>query len=96
MAEFLTLAAPEIIPAVTTTDYKVALLLLDVEGAQIAIHVRGTNGERKEFRYEKAEAVALLHALNTANLTVKSLQRRILEKLIADGKLVGAVNGVPD
>jgi len=96
MSETLTLTAPEITPAITTSDYKVALLHLDVEGAQIGIHLRGTNGERKEFRYDGAEATALLHALNTANLSIKSLQRRILEKLIADGKLLGTVSGVPD
>jgi hypothetical protein len=94
--ETLSLTTPEVIPAITTTDYKVALLLLDMDGAQISIHLRGTNGERKEFRYDGADATALMVSLNKANLTVKSLQRRILEKLTADGKMAGAVTGIPD
>ena len=94
--ETLTLSTPETTPAIVTTDYKVALLMLDVEGAQIAVHLRGSNGERKEFRYNGAEATALMVALNKANLAAKSLQRRILEKLTADGLIAGAVTGVPD
>ena len=96
MAETIVLTAPEVVPAITTTDYRVIRLLLEFEHAEISIHLRGTNGERKEFRYEGTEATNLMVALNKANLTVKSLQRRILEKLIADGKLQGAVSGVPD
>lgn len=94
--ETLSLTTPETVPAITTTDYRVIVLHLDLEGAQIAIHLRGTNGERREFRYEGAEATQLLVALNKANLSIKSLQRRILEKLIADGKLAGNVTGAPD
>ena len=92
--ETLTLTTPEVTPQITTADYKVALLVIDVEGASIVIHLRGANGERKEFRYD--DAATTIRALNTANLQVKSLQRRILEKLIADGKLAGNVSGVPD
>ncbi len=35
-------------------------------------------------------------ALNTANLSIKSPQRRILERLVADGKLTGSIAGTPD
>jgi hypothetical protein len=52
--ESLTLATPEVIPAVTTTDYRVVLLRLDWELAQIDIALRGTNGERKEFPLSSA------------------------------------------
>jgi hypothetical protein len=37
--ETLILTTPEVVPAVTTTDYRVIVLLLDFEGTQIAIHV---------------------------------------------------------
>lgn len=94
--ESVTLTAPEVTPAITTTDYKVASLRLDVEGAIVVIILRGTNGERKEFRYENSEATALMVALNKANLSIKSLQRRVLEKLVADGKLAGTIAGSPD
>lgn len=96
MAETLVLATAEIIPAITTTDYRVVYLQLDWEQLLIVIHVRGTNGERKEFRYEKLIARDLMVALNKANLSLKSLHRRILERLAADGLLVGIVEGLPD
>lgn len=94
--ETLTLATPEIVPAITTTDYRVIALHLDWEAARIIIQLRGTNGERREFRYDGPDATAQMVALNKANLTVKSLQRRILEKVATDGLLAGSVAGVPD
>jgi hypothetical protein len=54
--ETIVLAVPEVTPAISTTEYRVAKLLLDVEGAAITIHVRGTNGERKVFTYTGADA----------------------------------------
>jgi hypothetical protein len=92
--ESILLAVPEVIPAITTTEYRVSCLTLDVDASRIIIRVKGTNNERKEFVYN--EAGALLNTLNTANLTTKSLQRRILENLVADGKLLGAMDGTPD
>lgn len=98
--ETITLAAPEVQPQVVTTDYRVSRLTLDVDNSLIIVLLKGTNGEHPEFRYTGAEATALIVALNKANLNPatggKSLQRRILEKLITDGKLSGTVNGVPD
>lgn len=94
--ESVTLTTPEVIPQITTTDYRVTYLQMDWPQASIVIHLLGTNGERKEVRYDGAVATTLMVALNTANLSIKSLHRRILERLIADGKLAGTVNGVPD
>ena len=96
MAETLVLTTAEVTPQITTTDYRVIYLLLDWDSKLIVIHLRGTNGERKEFRYEGTVALNLMVALNKSDLSVKSLQRRILEKLIADGKLSGSVTGTPD
>lgn len=96
MSEALTLTTAEVIPEVRTTDYHVVRLWLGWEEQLILIGLRGTNGERKEFRYEGQTATGLMTALNKANLSVKSLQRRILEKLSADGKLEGTVTGTPD
>jgi hypothetical protein len=96
MSEIIVLTNPEIIPQVTTSDYRVVYLQMDFEKASIVVHLRGTNGERKEMRYSGQEATDLMIALNKANLTIKSLQRRILEKLVADGKLAGSVAGTPD
>lgn len=96
MAETVTLTSPEVTPQITTTDYRVAYLQMDWDRASIVIHLRGTNSERKEIRYDGPEASSLMVALNKANLSIKSLQRRILERIVADGKIVGAVTGVPD
>jgi len=96
MAETVTLTTPEITPQITTTDYRVSYLQLDIERASVVIHLRGTNGERKEVRYDGPAATSLMGALNTANLSVKSLQRRILERIITDGRIAGAVSGSPD
>ena len=106
MAEDLILTTPEVIPQITTTSYRVVGLNLQWERTTIVIHVRGTNGELKQFQYggnepstppaEKTKALNLMIALNKANLTIKSLQRRVLEQLATDGLLVGAVSGSPD
>jgi hypothetical protein len=95
--EAVTLTTPEVTPATATTDYRVTYLLLEWErGGLIVIHLRGTHGERKEVRYTGPEAVAMMRTLNTANLTTKSLHKRILEKLVADGKIAGTITGTPD
>lgn len=96
MAETIILTTPEVTPQITTTDYRVVYLLLEWEQAFIVIHLRGTNGERKVARYEGSEATTLMQTLNKANLSIKSLHCRILEKLIADGKLSGSISGSPD
>jgi hypothetical protein len=71
----------------------------------IVIHLRGEHGELKVVSLwrvyrrasaEKTKALNLMIALNKANLTVKSLQRRVLEQLAADGLLAGSVTGTPD
>jgi hypothetical protein len=106
MAEDFALTTPEIIPQVTTATYRLVGLFLDWERTTILIRLRGANGEVKSFTYggsdpgtpaaEKTKALNLMLALNKANLTVKSLQRRVLEQLAADGLLAGAVTGTPD
>ena len=77
-------------------SYIVNILILDREGQRVEIRLRADNGERQQFVYDGAIAMTLMNALNKADLSVKSLHRRILEKLTADGKLDGAISGVPD
>jgi len=103
MAEAITLTSPEVTPAVTTANYTLVYLGLYWEQQQIVIHLRGEHGELKQLGYggldtaTRAKALALMVALNKANLTVKSLQRRVLEQLIADFPLLfTAVAGAPD
>jgi hypothetical protein len=106
VAEDLVLAAPEVVPQITTATYRLVGLFLDWERTTIIIRLRGANGETKSFTYggndpstsqaAKTKALNLMTALNTANLTIKSLQRRVLEQLIADGLLLGTIAGTPD
>lgn len=96
MAEQLDLAVPEVKPEVVTTAYRVARMWLDVEGETFSVQLRGTNGERREIRREGPEALALMVALNTANLSIRSLQRRVLEWAVSQGELAGVVSGTPD
>lgn len=70
--------------------------------ATIDIGLVGSNGTRRDFRYSDEEggttASTLIRQLNTANLSARSLQRRILERLQVDfpGQLAGTISGVPD
>lgn len=98
MAELLTLNAPDQ-ASPGTPDYRVVYLGLTFDGpdgAFIHITLEGSTGLRRTFVYEGAVARTMMVALNKADLSAKSLQRRILERLIADGKLAGAVNGQPE
>jgi len=104
VAEVLTLTSAEVKPAITTTYYRVIHLGLWKETPMIAIGLRGENGERKDFIYggseassaDKIKALNLMTALNKANLSTTSLEKRILNQLVTDGLLSGAITGTPD
>jgi hypothetical protein len=103
MPQSLTLAIP-IAPAVppATQTYTVARMLFErLPFARVLVGLVDNNGARLDVEYRDdaggTVAAQMLSALNTANLTTKSLQQRVLERLIADGKLpAGAVTGIPD
>lgn len=95
MAERLDLASPEK-SAPGTITWKPILLHLNWEQATIKAGFRGDNGEYTSIGYEGTEATNLMIVLNKANLSVKSLHRRIMEKAVADGKLNGTISGTPD
>ena len=92
MAELITLTSP--LPALST--YTVVELNLNWDAASIQIGLKGTNGERTHYSYSGATATTLMVALNKANLSIKSLQRRVIEQLVTDGKLAGTISGSPD
>ncbi len=102
--ETLILTAPVVVPASTTDTYRVVAITLNLEAIAapatvaglILIDVRDNHDERRSFSYAGQVATDLIRALNTANLSTKSLQKRILERLSADGLLVGTVTGTPD
>jgi hypothetical protein len=91
VADTLTLTDP---PAHAPT-FRVAQLKFGIRGApsiyvEVAESVDGKfvpEGKMYVGTYSGAEATQLMQTLNTANLTTKSLQKRVLEKLQADGKL---------
>lgn len=94
MAEQLDLTTPIAKPSVAA--YTIASLFLDWLGSRIVISIIGSDGTGFVAEYSGAAAVTLMTALNSANLSVKSLYRRILEKLVLDGKLpAGSVSGTP-
>lgn len=91
--EQIDLTTPITPPA--TTNYRVVRLFLDWPNGLINIDLVDENGKIAPFQYTGAEATSLMLFLNTANLSIKSLHRRVLEKLVADGKLDGTISGTP-
>lgn len=94
MAEQLDLTTPEVVSK-TTTSYQVVFLQMDWDLKLINVRVKSNLGERKEILYEGQIAVDYMRTLNTGNFSVNSLHKRILQRLSADGVLVGTVSGVP-
>lgn len=91
--EALTLTAP-----ISVTSYQIKKILFDLEHAIISIILfDSTNNQRVNAEYAGPTATTLMNQLNTVNLSTTSLHRRILERLVADGKLpAGTVTGTPD
>jgi hypothetical protein len=100
--EELVLTDPVVVPEKVTAKYRVISLTMSLEGnpgaepGQILIMLRNEHNEPSNYSYSGAEATAMIKQLNTANLTTKSMHKRILEKLSNDGKLPGTVTGTPD
>lgn len=95
MAEQLDLTTPEVVNKVTT-NYRVTFLLLDWQLLKIVIHTMSNLGEKKEFTYNGQAASDYMKTLNTGNFSVNSMHKRILQRLSADGLLVGTVSGTPE
>lgn len=81
--EKLTLTSPIAKPSIA--EWSIAKFEINVENAAISVTVKADNGEYKTVVYENA--ATLINSLNTANLSTKSLRRRILERLQTDGHL---------
>jgi hypothetical protein len=91
--ERLTLTTPLPQPA-QVQGYSVSSLLLKWEPTpQIVVTLKGEDGKYVDAVYEGATATTLMIALNKANLSTRSLNQRIFDRLIADGKLIGTVAG---
>ena len=80
----------------TRTTYRIARISFDWDNQLIRGDVVGSDTVIVGFSYDGSTAVTLMTTLNKIDLSVKSLQRRVLEKLVTDGKLpAGAVSGSP-
>jgi len=91
--ERLALTTPKPLPT-QVTGYSVSALLLKWEPTpQIVITLKGEDGLYTEQVYEGTVATTLMVGLNKANLTTRSLVQRIFDRLIADGRIMGTVQG---
>lgn len=103
--EELILTSPVTDPAKTTTKYRVISVTLDLEAppqlpnleiGAVIIFLRSNLNEPLWHSYHGNIAVTMIKQLNTANLSTKSLHKRVLERLSTDGIISGIVNGAPD
>jgi hypothetical protein len=94
MAEILTLTTPVV--GATTSTYKLVSLNLDIQAPSVQLIALSDSGRYTTRVVLGQAAIDLMHLLNTANLAVKSLQRRALEYMAAQGDFTGTVNGTPD
>lgn len=62
----------------------------------IEVRLCGDNGQSLTHRWTGQGAENDIIALNKANLSTNSLQRRILNRLTADGVLSGTISGTAD
>lgn len=95
MAEELTLTDP--IVKTPTTTYKVQRIELNIEPPTVVIHVLSDIKETITVSYIKDVAKDYIRFINTGNFTTISLHRRILQRLVQEGKLPpGNVTGTPE
>jgi hypothetical protein len=92
--EALTLTTPVTKPSLTV--WHVARLTLDWDANTVIVQLKGNNGEDLAKSYDATTnptGAVLMVGLNKANLTTRSLNQRIFDRLVADGVVVGAVTG---
>ena len=95
MAEQINLTTP--ISEPSTTFYKVMSLNCDWENARVNIYLKDTvSNKRQHFEYVGTVAADLMVLMSKKNFATTSMQRVILNKLIADGYLAGTISGSPD
>lgn len=90
-------------PKPAATEYRVQELSMrwdDGAEGRCTISVRLVSNVSAEdellHAYRGPEACTMLRALNKADLSAVSLQRRIMNRLIADKVIVGTAAGVPE
>lgn len=101
MPEQITLTTPYVVDPRQAPAFVIDSVTLDWQNKLIFINVGYSVDElsprvTQQFTYQGDEAKNLMVALNKANLSTKSLHKRILEKLINDGHLAGTISGTPE
>lgn len=82
------------IPAVSA--FTVSTLFFDWPGQVIAVTLAAAGGQVMTHSWTGATATTLMTQLNKANLSVTSLHRRVIDRLIADNVIAGSASGSPD
>jgi len=92
MAEILTLTSPQ-----SVSNYTISSILFDWSRDRIVVIVGDGFGKTLELIYGGSVAHTLMVALNKANMSTTSFQKRVFQQLVADGKLpAGSVTGSPE
>ena len=92
--EQLDLDTPIAGPSIST--YKIIEIRMNWPNGEIDCTLADELGKTISCQYRGPEATSLMLTLNTANLSTKSLHKRTIEKLQADGKLPsGTISGTP-
>lgn len=92
--EKVTQTSPTTFPSIT--DWEINVLYLGWREQRIHIDIISNTDVRKSHEYLGQDAKNKMIALNKANLSIKSLYRRIYEFLVADGIIEGVITGSPD
>jgi len=71
----------------TITDYQILSVFIQRAPAKLVIIYQDNLGNELSDEHTGVDAPALVKFLNTANLSLKSLERLALEHLIAEGKI---------
>lgn len=98
MPETLTYTTPQAVAPAANTVRVIGFEMIIEPNPFIRIMLMDDHNRPFDVYYREDEgALALILALNKANLSVKSLQKRIMERLLTDQKLAaGSIGGAPD
>ena len=86
-------------PVPAATEYQIVGITLRWaanDRCSISVTLNPNAGESISHSYSGAPACVMLRALNKADLSTVSLQRRILNQLITDKVIAGTVEGSPE
>lgn len=87
------------------SSYRVGAICYDWQGARIDIRlfdpVTGETATQnpvtgEPFSYRGQTALDLMIAVNKLNFSTASMHKRIIDRLVADGKISGTVSGTPE